>query len=65
MDLACCPSCSAPAVLVVDVLAICARDCGWCCTVSLRHRRGAGMWFEHLDPGRGWGRRWCSAEPAC
>jgi len=51
-----------PAVLVVDTLAVCSDHCGWSCIVSRQHRRGAGMWYEHLSPGRGWGRRWCSAQ---
>ena len=51
MDLACCPSCSAPAVLVVDVLAdLLASHCGWSCIWSRlqpRARREV-LWFEHL-----------------
>ena len=63
MDFACCPSCRAPAVLLVDVLAICSADgCAWSCIVSRTHRRGAGLWFQHVDPGNGWRRRWCTAE---
>lgn len=61
MDLAHCPDCGAPAVLVVDVLAVCERDCGWSHPVTLRHGRG-GLWYRHLQPGKGWWRRWCSAE---
>ena len=63
MDFGHCPECNAPAVLVVDVLAICSSHCGWSYPVTLlQHSRGGGLWFEHCSPGRGWGRRWCSAE---
>ena len=65
MEFAYCPEpdCGAPAVLLTDTLAICSADgCAWSCIVSRKHRRDAGLWFEHLDPGRGWGRRWCSAQ---
>lgn len=57
MDLAACPECAAPAVLVCDVLAACSKHCGWSCIVTRKVHRDAGMWYEHADPGRGWHRR--------
>ena len=66
MDFATCPSCSAPAVLLTDTLAICSADaCSWSHIVTLQQGRGAGMWYEHAAAGRGWGRRWCTAEAVC
>ena len=65
MDFAACPDCGAPARLLVDTLAVCsAADCTWSCIVTLQHSRGGGLWYQHDDPGDGWRRRWCTAEPA-
>ena len=62
MDFGACPECGADARLMTDCLAICSRHCGWSAIVTTAVRQGAGLWYQHMEPGRGWGRRWCKAE---